>query len=58
MHHRVRLILLAGIAQARFESGAARAALMDANNEKPSYQCSQNLFKCDVLFNPDPAVGS
>ena len=47
------------IVQAPFDVAAFKSALLDDGGEshpQRSYCCSQSLFKCDLLFNPDPSV--
>lgn len=47
------------IVQAPFDVAAFKSALLDDGGEshpQRSYCCSQSLFKCDLLFNPDPSA--
>lgn len=46
------------LSKAPFELGALKAALFPNGTADASatYKCSQSLFKCDLLFNPDPTV--
>ena len=40
--------------EAVFDAAAMKSALAESGR----YQCSQSLFKCDLLFNPDPSVNN
>eukprot|EP00435_Cladocopium_sp_Y103_P071550 s963_g37.t2 len=52
------LALGEGAVQAPFDAQSMKAALLTDGKPNPdgSYICSQNFFRCDVMFNADPSV--
>ena len=54
----IGIIIILFLAKATFDVAALKAALFPNGVPDPnaSYVCSQNVFKCDLLFNPDPTA--